>query len=169
MSTDVDHIALANRFQASVDFMLGNVDQCAEWITVAAFYKALHLVEAAFYNDRNVRHTYNHADRLEVLKKNRRYSPLFTRYNALWSASTIARYLHDHSSGDHYCRFADFMPHDQIRPLLLDRYLPPFERMILPFLANSGSVVAYQATAPPIPAGIAAIAPSAQVASRATP
>jgi hypothetical protein len=144
MSNEADHIALANRFQVSIDFMLGDVHQCVEWLAVAAFYKALHVVEAAFYNDPAIMHTSNHGDRSKRLKSKRKYSPLFPSYNALWSASTIARYLQDRGSGHTYAQFSDFLPADQIRPRLLDRYLPVFETMSVQLITNPSSLVRYR-------------------------
>jgi hypothetical protein len=48
MSTGFKHIALANRNQATLEYLLLDAPRCSEWIAAVAFYKSLHVVEAIF-------------------------------------------------------------------------------------------------------------------------
>ena len=52
MSTESEHIALANRDQATLEYLLLDPPKCSEWIAAVAFYKSLHVVEAIFAQNR---------------------------------------------------------------------------------------------------------------------
>jgi len=146
MSTEGDHVALANRFQSTLELMLVDIATCSELISVCAFYKSLHVIEAIFHRDPTIRHAKNHKERLQFVGKSRRYSTLYPSYNALWSASTVARYLQDHSKKSTYIQFSDFIPPDDLRPLLLDRYLFPFESIATQLLGDPDSLKRYQSS-----------------------
>ncbi len=76
MSAEAEHIRLANRNQATLDYLLLDVSKCSEWIAVIAFYKSLHVVEAVFAREPLPCHLHNHHERLGRLKTTRAYSPL---------------------------------------------------------------------------------------------
>ena len=48
MATEADHIALANKNHEVLLYLLKDAARFPEWITVAAFYKAVQIVEAVF-------------------------------------------------------------------------------------------------------------------------
>jgi hypothetical protein len=50
MATEADHIALANKNHDVLLHLLNDVERFPEWVAVAAFYKAVQIVEAVFVN-----------------------------------------------------------------------------------------------------------------------
>lgn len=146
MALLADHIALANRNQNVLDYLMGDLDRCAEWVATVAFYKALHVVEAIFADDPDVQHTANHRDRLNVMKRDPQYRPLFPTYRVLWQVSLIARYLEHANAGvvQGFARFEDYMPTDDIKSILLDRFLMPFERVAVGMLRADHGLVVYR-------------------------
>ena len=143
MSSEAEHIAIANRNQAVLEYLLHGPATCAEWVAVVAFYKALHVVEAIFSRDSTIGHIHNHHTRLDKLKREKQYKKLFSSYRVLWSAAIVARYLEDRSpttgagAGRLYSRFQDYMPIADLRPMLLDQFLASFERDAATFLTPS--------------------------------
>jgi hypothetical protein len=93
MATESDHIACANRTQKTIAHLLADPAVHSPWIATAAFYKALHVVEAVFFNDRQIGHCSDHSDREYQLKRHRRYEHLSQHYLPLARAATVARYL----------------------------------------------------------------------------
>jgi hypothetical protein len=73
--------------------LLPQLDEFPDWVTTVAFYKALHIVEAVFANDINVRHGTGHEHRERVLKTTTKYRHLYKYYRPLYTASVKARYL----------------------------------------------------------------------------
>src|SRR5438067_2352109 len=143
MSSEAEHIAIANRNQAVLDFLLQDPATCAGWVAVVAFYKSLHVVEAIFSRGAALQHCHNHHDRLNRLKSTRQYQPLFGAFRTLWTASVVARYLDDRSTvpaghGRFYSCFEDYLPVADLRPNLLDRYLQAFEGMAVQMLPPNG-------------------------------
>jgi hypothetical protein len=57
MSTEAEHLALANRNQAALDHLLSDTARCSEWVAVVAFYKSLHVAEAVFLRGKSLRRT----------------------------------------------------------------------------------------------------------------
>jgi len=54
MATESVHIAVANRTQKTIVRLLKDLTDSSPWIAITAFYKALHVVEAVFFQ----RHKY---------------------------------------------------------------------------------------------------------------
>src|SRR2546421_1473890 len=102
MPTEASHFLLAAHNQDLIDHLLKDIDQFADWVTTVAFYKAVHLVEAVFSRDPHIKHGRTHEHREQCLKSDRRYSNIYKNYRPLWAASTVARYLEDHSSRQEY-------------------------------------------------------------------
>ena len=48
MATEADHIALANKNHDVLLYLMKDVRRFPEWVSVAAFYKAVQIVEAVF-------------------------------------------------------------------------------------------------------------------------
>jgi len=117
------HIKQANRNQKAIDHLLTADDELPEWVTAVAFYKALHLVEAAFACDSKAphRHTCEHSVRNRVLCDSNRYKTICKHYLPLYRASLIARYLHDHNKK--HRSFSDFMDLAKVKSEILGHRL----------------------------------------------
>jgi hypothetical protein len=158
MPSEVAHVALANRLQGSLDSLLLDVKTHVEIIAVTAFYKSVHVVEAVFARDPAIRHTREHKARLRMIASTRRYSQLYKPFNALWSASLVARYLEDQGSGRGFTQFSEFLPPDAIRRELLDRYLLTFENLAVQLLSDRDALHRYRASEEPSRTGQVSIA-----------
>ena len=68
-----------------------------DWVSVVAFYTALHAVEALFARDKpdNRAHGQSHENRERLLKSNPRYKNIYKHYRPLQGIATVARYLED--------------------------------------------------------------------------
>jgi hypothetical protein len=160
MSNESEHIAIANRNQAVLDVLLRDLNTCAEWAAVVAFYKAVHILEAVFARETPSVHMHSHHERLERLKTTRRYLPFYPSFRPLWAASVVARYLEDRAPvvpGKHpiarpYSRFEDYLPASRLRTDLLDRYLQPLENMAVSMLSPGGGALVRYTPAPTTPA-----------------
>lgn len=135
MPSEASHLAIANRNQTVLDYLLQKPDGCAEWIVTVAFYKALHLVEAIFARDPKIRHGLNHETRDRFLKTERRYSHIWKHYRPLWAASIVARYL-EGDSGSSYTSFSEYLSTDEIKMQLLDHRLRQIEQSVHKLLSS---------------------------------
>lgn len=129
------HLAVAQRNQTVLDYLLQNPDACSEWVVTVAFYKALHLVEALFFHD-GQGHGVNHENRDHLLKTNRRYSHIYKHYRPLWAASVVARYLED-ACGKGYSCFSDFIKPDRIQSEFLNHRLHQIESSVHKLLGSA--------------------------------
>lgn len=68
-----------------------------DWVSVVAFYTALHAVEALFARQKpdGRAHGQSHENREHLLKSDHRYSNLYKHYRPLQGIATVARYLED--------------------------------------------------------------------------
>jgi sulfur carrier protein ThiS len=122
MATEVEHIECANRTQLTIAHLLQDIGIHSPWIAVAAFYKAVHIVEAVFSSDKDIGHTSNHDQREQCLKGQRRYEKIFRHYSPLKRAAVNARYL----SG---CAcFDDYLAPQQVVDKLLKHELHQIEQ-----------------------------------------
>jgi hypothetical protein len=134
MASEADHVALANKNHDALFHLMASPDEYSEWITTITFYKAVQIVEAVLSATRG-RHSPTHADRLSTLK--RLFPAIHKHFRVLWSASTIARYLHDRDSDTPYSSFQDYLPPDQVIQKMVNRRLDPIEQIALPLLSDS--------------------------------
>lgn len=134
MPSDSEHLAVAARNQELINHLLPDIHRFGEWITVVAFYRALHIVEAVFFCDHPAKHGRNHETREDMLKRTKRYQQIYKHYRTLWAASTIARYLEDHSTGTTYASFNDYMSPADVQGLILNHYLKQVEKSAAKFL-----------------------------------
>ncbi len=133
LAKEEDHIACANRTQKTIGYLLPDKATNSPWIATAAFYKAVHIVEAVFSNDSSIGHTSDHDRREGALKSARKYEHIYKNYAVLKHASTNARYL----SG---CRaFDDYMGPDQVIEMLLKHRLHQIEVSAKRHLTTSGA------------------------------
>ncbi|MBN1910115.1 MAG: hypothetical protein JW818_10275 [Pirellulales bacterium] len=133
------HIAFANRSQTTLSYLAQNPQDHAEWITVVAFYKALHVVEAVFEHQ-GLEHGKNHESREALLKKHNRFEEIFRNYRALWAASTVARYLAT-PAGDEFKSFAKYLAADRVVGKMVDHYLHRIEQSAIGFLGDECGLV----------------------------
>ena len=126
------HLALARKNQQTLDYLLLEFDRHSAWIATVAFYKALHLVEAVFAADPNIRHGHSHEERESYLKSTRHYSHIWKYYRLLWAASMIGRYLEDRT--DEYASFSEFMTPDEVKHNLVGHWLWQVEQSASKFL-----------------------------------
>ena len=69
-----DHIAKADHDKGVMPYLLGWDSECADWVVICAFYRAVHLVDALLASDPGntaQRHPHDHTARELVLKQNR--------------------------------------------------------------------------------------------------
>ena len=133
MPSEADHVNLANRCQQVLDHLRNSDDGFADWVTVTASYRALHIVEAVLANDKHL-HGQTHQRRHELLKRN--YPDIWINYRPLYAASRVARYLAETSHGRVYGSFSDYMPTKGVKAQLLDTRLQQIERDSEPFLSK---------------------------------
>jgi hypothetical protein len=135
MSSEAVHIECANRTQSTIAYLLTELDSNSPWIATAAFYKALHVVEAVFANDPSIRHTSDHSTRERTLKMNRKFDNIYRHYSPLSRASLNARYLMSHSC------FDDYMPPSDVVDVLLKHNLKQVENSARKFLKSPDSLI----------------------------
>ncbi len=88
MPSSAEHKDKADRNRSFLATLKGT--GTPEWVAVAAFYTALHLVERLAACDSI--HNDKHQDRLHYLKKHRKHRTIHAHFSALFDASLIARY-----------------------------------------------------------------------------
>jgi len=115
---------LANKCHDTLQYLLHAHASHPEWIAVAAFYKAVNVVEALF-DDKHGWHSNGHTERLDKLR--RLYPNIHKHFNVLYGKSLIARYLSD-STGVYKC-FTDHLSADQVVTELVGRRLQTVEQI----------------------------------------
>ena len=135
MATESDHLACANRTQETIKHLLENPQVHSPWIATAAFYKALHIVEAVFANDRSIGHSSDHGAREFQLKRQRKYEHISKHYLPLSRASTTARYLVSVTCFDAY------LSPDDVIEKLLKHHLKQVETSSQAFLKSPDALV----------------------------
>ncbi len=109
-------------------YLMERLDDFPDWVTITAFYKAVHLVEAAFTCNPNVLHTCDHGGRLRVLKTDRCYSHIYKHYRPLMTASMVARYLSESRAHQtQYGSFTDYLTPEQVRTEIVQHRLRQVE------------------------------------------
>jgi hypothetical protein len=136
MATEADHIALANKNHDVLMHLVKDIDRFPEWVTVAAFYKAVQIIEAVFVHQHG-RCCHGHQKRLDALKS-RGYQVLHKHYRVLWGASSVARYLYDTTSDKSYSSFASYLPPDRVYKAILKRRLVGIECEAVGLLSDKG-------------------------------
>ncbi len=86
MGTEEKHIAKA---RANERFMESITDEYPDWIAVAAFYAAVHWVEAGF-RAQGLHNSNKHKHRNDRLKH--KFPAVWAEYKPLWNISKLARY-----------------------------------------------------------------------------
>ncbi len=138
MASECDHLGCANRTQKTLVHLLEHLDTNSPWIATAAFYKALHIVEAVFANDGAIGHTSDHDERDKKLKTTRKYEQIYRNYSPLKRASMNARYLSDCSTFDKY------LPPQRVVTELLKHHLHQIEKSASKFLSGQTKLMPIQ-------------------------
>jgi hypothetical protein len=128
------HLQVANRNQATLQALLGDLRQHAPWIATIAFYKALHIVEAVFANDPLVGHCSDHGIRLHTLKHERKYEALYRHFSPLYRLSLVARYLEDGVDPALHSTFETYVAYDRLVSVFLLHQLHQVEQSANRFL-----------------------------------
>jgi hypothetical protein len=97
-----------------------SLDDYPDWVVVAAFYTAVHLIERlrALAGEG---HSAGHQDRLAYVQE--RHPKIHTAYHVLQNASMLARYESNATF------FAQFQKED-IKDILIDKYLAEIETCV---------------------------------------
>ncbi|MEQ8787900.1 MAG: hypothetical protein RIC55_16460 [Pirellulaceae bacterium] len=135
MATEAEHIAHANRTQKTIAYLLKDTATHSPWIVAAAFYKALHVIEAAFFNNKQILHTSTHGGRESALKGAKAYSHIYSHYKPLQMTADNARYLTSCDS------FDDYLSPQNVESKVLRHYLKRIETSALVFLADPTALV----------------------------
>jgi len=101
-------------------FLVAISPEFPDWQVTAAFYVALHAVDALLAHDRVVNVT-SHQQRNGVLVVTNRYQFIWRHYQPLYQLSQTVRYLADP---------AEWVPADQIQQQVVNRYLHPIEQSV---------------------------------------
>jgi hypothetical protein len=129
-----DHLHLANRNQEALDFLIREDARFPEWVATVAFYKAVHVVESVFVVQ-GIEASTDHWERLNQLKRDRRFAKMHEHFRPLFNASLIARYLSD-VDGTGFKTFVDYIPADQVKAKLVRHRLHQLEESGVKFLTR---------------------------------
>ena len=135
MASSSNHIALANKNQLALNTLVQDASRHPEWVATIAFYKAIHVIEAACRN-LGLKHPYNHKSRLELLRVKNELKPIYRHFKALYVASCIARYLHDHDSKTDFSSFVDYISASDVHRDLVQNRLKNVEDALLAHLSD---------------------------------
>ena len=136
MPNENSHLALANHNQELLDKLVAEVDKFPDWTATVAFYKALHVVEAAFACENPVRHGTDHPSRERILKSDRKYESIYRHYRVLYAASMVARYMQDNQTD-----FTSYLSPQQVIDTLLKHRLNEVEKSAAKKMANPDKLV----------------------------
>jgi hypothetical protein len=133
MPNELSHIQQAQHNSQALSCLERSVDDFSDWMTTVAFYKALHLVEAVFANDKTILHGHNHENRENILKRTPKYSNIYKHYRVLLNASIVARYLQERGSDSRYSKFSYYMSKEGVKKDLIDHRLHQIEKTVKGF------------------------------------
>lgn len=146
MPDESSHLVLANHNQDLLDRLVADVDRFPDWTATVAFYKALHVVEAALACENPRRHGIDHSHRERILKSDNKYKNIYRNYRVLYAASMVARYMEDGQTN-----FASYLTPTQVIGTLLRYRLHEVEKSVLNKLRQPDKLVtvASRLAAPP--------------------
>lgn len=101
MADFIAHITQAKHNERCANYLLENAPEFGDWAITAAFYAAVHLVEACFTSQRDIGHTETALDRAQDEEKHRYRARkvkelargAYDSYKGLYEASSNVRYL----------------------------------------------------------------------------
>jgi hypothetical protein len=136
MPSELSHLGVANDNHTTLAFLLQDVDTHLPWIGTIAFYKALHIVEAALDTSFST-HLTDHTSRLRFLAKENRLKKVYEHYHPLYSMSQKARYL---SNGSSMTKFADHVTSKQMIDTYLKHHLHQVEQASLKLMTPAANL-----------------------------
>lgn len=136
MAKSSDHISLANKNQIALSTLIQDKSPHSEWIATIAFYKAIHVIEAAC-RQLGMKHAHNHNTRLELLRVKNEFKPIYKHFRHLYVASCIARYLHDNENKKSYSSFDDYLEPSIVAQELVQIRLKHIEDGLLQYLSEA--------------------------------
>lgn len=130
MPSKTAHLLAAKKNADTIAYLKERFEDFPEWVVTVAFYRALHIVEAVFYDDdeSSVDHTDQHSTRNRHLKQTRRYQNLWRHYRPLYNDSMVARYLQGHADDDIVEVFSSYLSTKDIEDKHLNHNLRQVER-----------------------------------------
>lgn len=101
MADFIAHITQAKHNERCANYLLENAPEFRDWAITAAFYAAVHLVEACFTSRHDIGHTETALDRAQDEEKHRYRARkvkelargAYDSYKGLYEASSNVRYL----------------------------------------------------------------------------
>jgi hypothetical protein len=125
MPSKVSHLSVVRENTATIEWLCKGDPAMPQWVVTVAFYKALHIIEAVFAADKKsvARHTDDHTQRNDLLRRNNRYHNIWKHYRPLWNDSLIARYLQGSNETDAYKGFSDYMSLADVETTHLNHHL----------------------------------------------
>ncbi len=139
MPDDTEHTQLALH-GIDVAHHLLKTPEFRDWVAIALFYSALHIVEAVFFSDQaddRTKHGQNHDGREAVLKGATSYHKIWEHYRELLSASIIARYLQDRSGRT--ILFNVYMSETKVREVLVKHHFWQLIKSASKFLTSQSA------------------------------
>ena len=127
------HLKIAERNSNTILYLTEQQNDHSEWITVIAFYRALHLVEALFSQNPKIEHCHTHQAREQRLKTVKRYNHIYKHYRPLYSASPVARYLEDNRRNT-FTTFSEYLSPERIISEIVGHRLLQIEKSVFKLL-----------------------------------
>lgn len=134
------HIAMANKHQEALTYLLQVGDDHAAWVTVVAFYKALQVVDACLVKTSNVAPV-SHGERMHCLRAAKKFDAIYTHFHALKNASEIARYLTS-ARGAKYAKFEDYLGPGEAESQMVRHRLAQVEKSARKILDKAAEALA---------------------------
>jgi hypothetical protein len=132
MPSELSHLGVANENHSTIAFLLQDPDSHLAWVGTIAFYKALHVVEAALDVGFS-KHLTDHTSRLRYLAQENRLKKVYQHFHPLYAMSQKARYLSNCEAG---FRFADHISSKQMIDTYLKHHLHQVEQASLKLMSN---------------------------------
>ncbi len=136
MPNETEHIQQANRNDAALKHLMGDVQSYSEWVTTVAFYKAVHVIEAMLFHLHG-KNSHDHKSRLDTLRACNK--TLYREFRPLYVASMVARYLCDNSGNGKavtYATFSDYLPSSDVVTEIVNGRLVRIEQIALNYLSK---------------------------------
>jgi hypothetical protein len=136
MPDSASHLDLAKKNQEVLKHLQQPDGRFASWVAVVAFYRALHLIEAALYLDCPNKHGGSHYDRFDILKRNNRYKNIYAHYRVLYACSMVARYMEHDQVNRTYSSFQDYMSAEDVDSKIVNHHLKQVENSVAKILKS---------------------------------
>jgi hypothetical protein len=133
MPSEEAHIRVANDNHVTLAFLLQDIETHLPWVGTVAFYKALHVVEAALDAGFGT-HMPDHTSRYRFLANENRLKNVFKHYYPLYMMSQKARYL---SNCAGKVRFVDHVDANDMINTYLKHHLLQVEQSAAKFLKGT--------------------------------